>query len=420
MVIVNVFYLYCLYTSLKQQAIQMVTECVRKADLSEMVIRLKEAYNIDDSFLKINDLIIHGRKGDNGYYSYSDAINQMSESVSHGFHDVFDDRNDLSMNYERMDSLFLIEMHQVGLNPKESYILSYGSNNHNTKLWSFDYSIGLNDPPIYTIYISPLRGYVLTQMFGVIISSSVILIVMILLVWYLIYSIGNLRTLEQMKDDFTHNMTHELKTPVAVAYSAADSLLRYYDQSDEIRNKQFINIILKRLNYLSGMIENILSISMERFKSIRLNKEHLYLKPYIEDILGMMELKSCKPIKFELIIPESLQVLADPLHFGNVISNIVDNSIKYSGETLNITITANQHFISLTDNGVGIDKRHLPFIFDKFYRVTSGNKYSVEGYGLGLFYVRNIVTLHGWNIKVSSEVNKGTSFTINFMNDEKK
>ena len=120
-------------------------------------------------------------------------------------------------------------------------------------------------------YISPLTGYIFNKMAGIIITSAAILALMTFLIWYLLLWVGKLKSIEQMKDDFTHNMTHELKTPVAVAYSAADSMLRYYDHSDEERNRKLLSIIMQRLNYLGGMIENILSMSMERFKSMQLN-----------------------------------------------------------------------------------------------------------------------------------------------------
>lgn len=223
-----------------------------------------------------------------------------------------------------------------------------------------------------------------------------------------------------MKDDFTHNMTHELKTPVAVAYSAADSMLRYYEQSDEARNKQFLKIIMQRLSYLSGMIENILSMSMERFKTMKLNIEDVTLRPIVEEISNMMELKAAKPVKIEIDIPDNLSIQADLLHLGNILSNLIDNALKYSGDTVHIIIKADAHSITISDNGIGIDKENLPFIFDKFYRVTSGDRYEVGGYGLGLFYVKQIVGLMGWNIDVASKPGQGTMFTIRFDSNEKR
>lgn len=223
-----------------------------------------------------------------------------------------------------------------------------------------------------------------------------------------------------MKEDFTHNMTHELKTPVAVAYSAADSMLRYYDQSDEQRNKRLLTIIMQRLNYLSGMIENILSMSMERFRTMQLNIEKIRLKPIVDDVAAMIEMKADKPVRIETDIKDGAEVSTDPLHFGNIISNLLDNAVKYSGDAVEIRIIGDDHGLCVSDNGIGIAKENLPHIFDKFYRVTEGDRYEVGGYGLGLYYVRRIVEMHGWSIAVASEEHKGTTFTIKFADYEKR
>ena len=205
-----------------------------------------------------------------------------------------------------------------------------------------------------------------------------------------------------------------------MAYSAADSMLRYYDQSDEARNKQFLKIIIQRLSFLSGMIENILSMSLERFKTMKLCIENVDVKPIVEEVAGMIELKADKPMKIDIDIPHNLSVIADSLHFGNVISNLIDNAVKYSGDTVDINIKADNTSIVIADNGIGIDKDNLPYIFDKFYRVTSGDRYEVGGYGLGLFYVKQIVELLGWSIDVTSKLGVGTKFTIKFKNNEER
>lgn len=274
--------------------------------------------------------------------------------------------------------------------------------------------------PIVIGYISPLSGYIFSRMAGIIITSAVILVLMSFLIWYLLHWVGKLRSIEQMKDDFTHNMTHELKTPVAVAYSAADSMLRYYDHSDEQRNKKFLTIIMQRLNFLSGMIENILSMSMERFKTMQLNIEKIRLRPIVEEVVGMIEMKADKPVKIEVEIAENVEISTDSLHFGNVMSNLLDNAVKYSDSAVEIRICGNNHEIYISDNGIGIAKENLPYIFDKFYRVTDGDRYEVGGYGLGLYYVKQIVDMHGWSISVISEENKGTTFLIKINSDEKR
>lgn len=422
MVAGNIWYLYSLYNSIKEQTLQTVSECVRRADILEIISRLNGATQGDDgSFIKLT-LMVQGEKTQTGDYEYPNLLDNLNQTMSEYFHVI--EQSDPRMperNIAMLDSIFRKELNNSGLYPEIVSILPVEDKADKYEgLWSIDFAMTDSQQPIYKVCFSPFNGHILRQMSGIILTSAAILILMSFLIWYLLHWVGKLRTIEQMKDDFTHNMTHELKTPVAVAYSAADSMLRYYDQSDEARNKQFLKIVMQRLSYLSGMIENILSMSMERFKTIKLNIEEVALKPIVEDISGMMELKAAKPVEMDIDIPDNLSIQADSLHLGNILSNLIDNALKYSDDSVHIIIKADAHSITISDNGVGIDKENLPFIFDKFYRVTSGDRYEVGGYGLGLFYVKQITELMGWDIDVASKPGQGTMFTIRFNGNEKR
>lgn len=422
MVAGNIWYLYSLYNSIKKQTLQTVSECVRRADILEIISRLNDtSHGNDDSFIRLT-LMVQGEKTPTGEYDYPNLLDNLNQTMSQYFHAIEEsDKGMAERNYARLDSIFKNELSNSGLYPERTSICPIESNADKCDgLWSMDFAMTDSQQPIYKVCFSPMNGHILRQMSGIILTSAAILILMSFLIWYLLHWVGKLRTIEQMKDDFTHNMTHELKTPVAVAYSAADSMLRYYDQSDEARNKQFLKIIMQRLSYLSGMIENILSMSMERFKTMKLNIEDVALRPIVEDVSGMMELKADKPVDIDIEIPDNLSVRADSLHLGNILSNIIDNAVKYSGESVTISIKADACSMTISDNGIGIDKENLPFIFDKFYRVTSGDRYEVGGYGLGLFYVKQIVGLVGWNIEVASKPGQGTKFTIKFDGNEKR
>lgn len=414
MVAGNVWYLYSLYNSIKQQTLLTVRECVRRADILEIISRMKgTSLGDDDSFI-ILSLKIEGEKSPTGEYDYPNLLDNVNQTMSLYFHFVEEINKDMpKQNDEMLDRMFRKELNNVGLYPTTAFIRRITDESVKCEgLWSVDFALGSDQEPVYRACFTPLNGHILRQMAGIIITSAMILILMGFLIWYLLNQVGKLRTIEQMKDDFTHNMTHELKTPVAVAYSAADSMLRYYGQSNEERNKQFLKIILQRLSFLSGMIENILSMSMERFKSMKLNIERVELRPLVEEIVGMIELKADKPMAITIDIPDGMTVMTDSLHFGNVISNLIDNSIKYSEESVNITVKADGNSIEISDDGIGIDKENLPYIFDKFYRVAEGDRYEVGGYGLGLFYVKQILELQGWDIEVESKRGEGTKFTI--------
>ena len=420
MVVGNVFYLHGLYGSIKEQTMQTVAECVRRAYILEIIDRIKRGARdgADDSFLRLT-LIVEGERQTDGGYEYPALLENLENTMSAYFGVIA--RSDSTLgatDMARLDAIFRKELAASGINPAKAAIIPYGNGEAAASgEWSVDFEVG--DEPLYTARFSSLSGHVLGQMGGIMATSAAILLLTGFMIWYLLRQVGRLRSIEQMKDDFTHNMTHELKTPVAVAYSAADSMLRYYDQSDEARNRRFLKIIIQRLGFLSGMIENILSMSMERFRTMKLDMENVRLAQLVAEVAGMIELKADKPVRVSVDIPDDAEVCADQLHLGNIVSNILDNAVKYSGENVEIAIKGDDRSLRISDNGIGIAKVDLPHIFDKFYRVTCGDKYEVGGYGLGLFYVRQVVTLMGWRIDVASTPGKGTTFVISFYDDEK-
>lgn len=421
MVMANIWFLHELYETYKRQYIEQIESCVRQADIISWIKIMRSSFGVDDSHLTLG-LTLNGDSTETEWYDYPDVDRRMVEELISAF--ASESESDAEMtgkNYNIIDDVFRKQLDNANIHPEFAVILPPDSTLSNySGLWMIKFTIGQGNTHLYNVYVTSLGKEVLSQMSGIIVTSAMILILMGFIIWYLLHWVGRLRTIEQMKDDFTHNMTHELKTPVAVAYSAADSMLRYYDQSDEARNKQFLKIIMQRLSFLSGMIENILSMSMERFKTMKLSIENVEVKPIVEEVAGMIELKAEKPIKFDIDIPANLSVMADSLHFGNVLSNLIDNAVKYSEDTVNIKIKADNNSIVIADNGIGIDKDNLPYIFDKFYRVTAGDRYEVGGYGLGLFYVKQIVELLGWSIDVTSKPGVGTKFTIKFKNNEER
>lgn len=422
LVAANSWYLHRLYESIRMQTLQTIKECVRRADVLEIIDRKALASDQQEDFSIKVGLVVKGEIDSGGNFDFIHEMDKVNQTMSEQFHSV--EQTDVTLpsrNYSRLASLLQNELKNYGINLNRVLIVPFGENAGKVKgMWHIDFSVMEEQAPLYTVYFSPLQKHVLQQMAGIVATSSAILALMIFLIWYLLHWVGKLRSIEQMKDDFTHNMTHELKTPVAVAYSAADSMLRYYDQSDEARNKQFLKIILQRLSFLSGMIENILSMSMERFKTMKLNIESVAVKPIVEEVAGMMELKADKPVEIDVDIPDKFSIQADSLHLGNILSNLIDNAIKYSGNSVKISIKAAAGSMTIEDNGIGIDKENLPFLFDKFYRVTSGDRYEAGGYGLGLFYVKHISELMGWSIHVTSKPGQGTKFTIKFNDNEER
>ena len=224
-----------------------------------------------------------------------------------------------------------------------------------------------------------------------------------------------------MKSDFTNNITHELKTPIAVAYAANDALLNFSQAEEKAQRDKYLNICQEQLQRLSGLVEQILSMSMERRKTFCLYPEELHIQEILEPLIEQHKLKADKPVRISVDInPDGMTVLADRTHFSNILSNLIDNAIKYSHEKAEIDIhcrtvrtgTNEQAEISVTDQGIGIALEKQRHIFDKFYRVPTGNLHDVKGYGLGLFYVKTMTERHGGSVSVKSETGKGSTFTI--------
>lgn len=293
---------------------------------------------------------------------------------------------------------------------------------------SYQYAFSSSEHDVYRLTTEPLGGLVLRQMAGILITSSVILLILGFSFWYLIRTILRQKTLEEMKSDFTNNITHELKTPIAVAYAATDALLNFHQADDPGKRKRYLRICQEQLQRLGGLVEQILSMSMERRKTFRLHWEEVHLATLLPSLIELHKLKADKPVHITLdIVPEDLTVPADRTHLSNIVSNLLDNAVKYSRNQADITVrcchytdTDGQVYteISVSDHGIGIARDRQPHVFDKFYRVPTGNLHEVKGYGLGLFYVKTMVEKHGGTVEVKSEPGKGSEFKVRLRADK--
>ena len=282
---------------------------------------------------------------------------------------------------------------------------------------TYEYSYDLHGKWLYLLTTEPIHGHVLRQMAGILATSAGILLVLGFSFWYLIRILLRQRTLEEMKDDFTNNMTHELKTPIAVAYAANDALLNFGADADGTKRTRYLRICQEQLTRLGGLVEQILSLSMERRHSFRLHRTTFPVADILAPLIEQHKLKADKPVGISTrLTPPGLEVNADRTHFSNIVSNLLDNAIKYSAGQAEVEIEARQEggafILSVRDKGIGIPKDKLAHVFDKFYRVPTGNLHLVKGYGLGLYYVKTMVERHGGTVEVESEPGRGSEFVI--------
>jgi two-component system phosphate regulon sensor histidine kinase PhoR len=239
---------------------------------------------------------------------------------------------------------------------------------------------------------------------------------------YSIWIIMEQKRLSELQKDFINNMTHEFKTPISSIKIASDFLAKHpYIESDE-RLSRYIHVIRQQNSRLNDQVEKVLNIARLEKDSIELKKEEFDLVAVLNGIINNESLKLKEGhITFSSDF-DSVPIRADKLHFINVVANIIDNGIKYSQNEPHIHISLNDAedymLLKITDNGIGIDKENQKKLFDKFFRVSTGNIHNIKGFGLGLFYVKNICQAHGWTIDVESEPGQGSSFIIKIIKNK--
>ena len=249
----------------------------------------------------------------------------------------------------------------------------------------------------------------------IILSSVAIVILLAAILIYLIRTMYRQRTLEQMRRDFTHNITHELKTPISVAVAATDAMRNFSADADVERRSRYLEMVEQQLTQLSTMVENILTVSVDG-REVRCNYTRFRLLPLLQSTTQAISLSQQKSVEFGIECSESQEVRADEMHLRQILSTLIDNAIKYSGESVKITLRAyseaDHTIIECSDNGFGISREHQRHIFEKFYRVPTGEIHHARGYGLGLYYAHKVIRQHGGEISVSSRIGKGSTFTI--------
>ena len=277
--------------------------------------------------------------------------------------------------------------------------------------------VDIDDGKMFSLrlYVSVPYSDFWMQMWGLILSSLAIVVLLAGVFIYLIRTMFHQKSLEEMRRDLTHNITHELKTPISVAYTANDALRNFAAEDDVERRKRYLDIVASQLSRLSTMVERILAVSVEEGDVVRHNPTKLHLRPLLDEVASNCTATG-KRVEFDIECDEALELYADRFHLKNILSTITDNSIKYAEGEVSIHCRAwvedGWVNISIADNGKGIAARHLEHIFDKFYRVPSGDKHDVRGYGLGLYYTRQVVERHRGEIRATSQEGKGTTMTI--------
>lgn len=264
----------------------------------------------------------------------------------------------------------------------------------------------------------PERPIVNSVMLFVWATSIIAMAVVIAFFWYSLDVIFRQQRLSKFQKNFINNLAHEFKTPISTIGISAEVLLEPDISSEPERLHGYANIIRNENLRLTGQVSKILELAKLEDDELILNLETFHINPLIEEIVQSFTVRVEEhggTIEVSYGASQDM-VTADKVHLQNVINTMLDNALKYNDKTPEITLTIGRDqqglFISIGDNGIGIPKEFHRRIFEKFFRVPTGNVHNVKGYGLGLNYVKMIAKSHGWHLRVDSQIGKGSIFTV--------
>jgi two-component system, OmpR family, phosphate regulon sensor histidine kinase PhoR len=376
----------------------------------------------------------------NDYRGVENNINQYLDKTSL-VNDVFDDLfkfkyyDDIEnrLNFILLDSLIRLELRKGGIfteyefgvySPLRNIMVIEKTGHYHKNLLEEGYAYNMfprdlfMTPEYLMIYFPNKKTYLFFQMWKMIVISVVLILVISLSFIYTIITIFRQKKISEMKNDFINNMTHEFKTPISTISLACEMLSDKDVEKSEKIHDNYVNVITEENKRLGSMAEKILQTAIIDKGQLKLHKELINLHQIIEDVIVSIHIQV--DVKEGKIISElnarNYYIKADSTHITNLIYNVIDNAIKYTPEKPLIVVKTQSNqkgiFITVSDNGIGISKTNQKKIFEKLYRVSTGNVHNVKGFGLGLHYVKTVVDKHDGDISVESELKKGTRIRI--------
>lgn len=326
----------------------------------------------------------------------------IHEDFTFGIYDCFTNQLTFSKLYKFTDdSLYtLVNNNIIGL---DSARLKLKNNGH---YFTVFFPNVQNKLPQNTVFLSPW------------IYISTIVFLVLIFFGFSLATIIKQKRLSEVITDFINNMTHELKTPIATISLSSEMIMRLDLDDDLEKAKKYAGIIFKENKRLETQVERVLNISTLDTENTTLNKKSLDFHELLAEVKDTFDFNQLAN-GGKILIENNASVFTiqvDPIHITNVVYNLLDNAVKYSTTKPVISITTknerNHLVIEIKDNGIGIRKEDLKMIFDKFYRVSTGNIHDIKGFGLGLFYVKLIINEHNGSIDVKSKIGEGSTFTI--------
>ena len=312
------------------------------------------------------------------------------------------------------------------INPRSGRLIEISKEYSNERLLQSHFKTNLfpndvtNEPNLLVIDFPDQEKYLMSKIWFPLSSSALLILIILVCFGYAIFTIIRQKNISVMKTDFMNNMTHEFKTPISTIRLAIEALLDpTIPQKDSMKMK-YLGIIADENKRLESQVADVLQMAQLDKNELKLNlltvNLHTIIKQAVDKISIQLECKSGN-LKLALNAAQ-FKLKGDEAYLLGILLNLLDNALKYSNDAPNIVIrTQNiegQIVCSIKDHGMGMTKESQRNIFQKFYRVASGNVHNIKGFGLGLAYVKEIVHLHHGSIEVESELKRGSTFTIKF------
>jgi len=278
-------------------------------------------------------------------------------------------------------------------------------------------TVGFQNPITYSLHLGNTTWFLFRRI-GMPLLFSVFLVGFTVLSFTLLYrNLRKQQRLADIKNEFISNITHELKTPIATVSVAIEALRSFNASMDPERTREYLDISANELQRLSLLVDKVLKLSMFEKKEVELKYEPIDMKALVDEVTASMRLQFEKNQAVVRVHAEgNTMVEGDRLHLVSVIFNLLDNALKYSGElpvvTISIDGSGDQLVLSVADSGIGIPPEYQTRVFEKFFRVPTGNLHNAKGYGLGLSYVAHVVARHKGTIRLESQEGVGSRFII--------
>ena len=336
---------------------------------------------------------------------------------------------------DQLDSLLHTELKKKSIdipydyaiiNPRSGRLIEISKDYSNERLLQSHFKTNLfpndvtNEPNLLVIDFPSQEKYLMSKIWFPLSSSALLILIILICFGYAVFTIVRQKKISVMKTDFMNNMTHEFKTPISTIGLAIEALLDPTIPQKTSMKMKYLGIIADENKRLESQVADVLQMAQLDKNELKLNLVNVDLHAIIQQAVDKISIQMERKLgHLKLALNASqFKLKGDEAYLLGVLLNLLDNALKYSKDAPNIMIrTQNirgQLICSIKDHGMGMSKEAQRSIFQKFYRVASGNVHNIKGFGLGLAYVKEIITLHHGSIEVESELKKGTNFIVKF------